>query len=97
MKAYAIKPGEPGRMIEIENTLEALQGFVDGYIETVYICEDLVVICNEEGRTRNMDYCCEICGVMFYGPILICGEEKRMMLTDIPLDEQEAKEYLGVE
>lgn len=96
MKAYAIKPGEPGRMIEIENTLEALQGFVDGYIETVNICEDLVVVCNEEGRIRDMDYCCEICGGMFYGPVLICGEDWDEF-TDIPMNEQEVKEYLGVE
>lgn len=37
----------------IENTLEALQHEVGGYIETVTLTLDLVLICDEEGRLKG--------------------------------------------
>ena len=49
MKAIRKKPGCAPEIIEVENTLEALQQEVGGYIETLSIA-DVVIICNEEGR-----------------------------------------------
>lgn len=37
----------------IENTLEALQHEVGGYIETITLASDLVLICDEEGRLKG--------------------------------------------
>lgn len=37
----------------IENTLEALQHEVGGYIKTITLASDLVLICDEEGRLKN--------------------------------------------
>lgn len=48
MKAIRKKPGCAPELIDIDNTLKALQAEVDGYIETVTISSDAVVICNEE-------------------------------------------------
>ena len=49
---------EPGKEPRVEplfdNTLEAFQKAVGGYIETVTIAEDLVLICNEEGKLQGM-------------------------------------------
>lgn len=45
--------GEP-RRIEVDNTLEALQKVVGGYIETCTICTDTVAIINEEGRLLGL-------------------------------------------
>lgn len=46
-----VAPGQYPEVIEIDNTLEALQEQVGGYIETVYPFEDdAVIICNEEGK-----------------------------------------------
>lgn len=43
------------KYIDVENTLEALQEVVDGYIETVPILPgEAVMIVNEEGRLRGM-------------------------------------------
>lgn len=67
------KPGEAAYMTVIENSLEKLQKIVDGYIETVTIAEDLVIICNEEGKLKKMPYNCEILGVEFLGPIVFAG------------------------
>ncbi len=54
MLAYGFGTKEKG-LFEIENTLEALQEFVDGYIEVFYIGNDLLVVCNEEGKLRGLD------------------------------------------
>ncbi|MBO6282630.1 MAG: DUF3846 domain-containing protein [Pseudobutyrivibrio sp.] len=53
MLAYGFGIKEKG-LFEIENTLEALQEFVDGYIEVFYIGNDLLVVCNEEGKLRDL-------------------------------------------
>ncbi len=66
-------PNEPIKDIDIENSLEAFQEAIGGYIETVTVAEDLVIICNEEGRLKNMPFNCEILGVGFVGPILFVG------------------------
>lgn len=35
---------------EVENTLEGLQKVVGGYIEAVYLEDNVVLVCNEEGK-----------------------------------------------
>lgn len=67
------EPGRQWEIVEIENTLEALQESVGGYIEAVNIYEDACIICNEEGRLMGLPYNCMIKGVDFVGPILIVG------------------------
>lgn len=67
------EPGKTAEETQIENTLEGLQSVVGGYIETVTIASDLVVICDEEGRIKNKPYNCDICGVSFVGTIVLCG------------------------
>ena len=61
------------RSVWVTNSLANLQNAVGGYIETVTIAEDLVVICNEEGRILGLPHNCEICGVDFVGDIIIAG------------------------
>lgn len=56
-----------------ENTLEAFQKAVGGYIETVTFATDACVICNEEGRIMGLPYNCTFCSHDFVGPILIVG------------------------
>ena len=68
------EPGEPPRVEPLfDNTLEAFQQAVGGYIETVTVATDLVIICNEEGRLQNLPFNCEFCGVGFVGTILAVG------------------------
>ena len=67
-------PGEAPRIEPLfENTLEAFQAAVGGYIEAVTVCSDMAIICNEEGRLRALPYNTNICGCSFFGPILIVG------------------------
>ena len=42
-------PGHPAHFCRAKNTLKSLQGLVGGYIETVTLATDLVLICNFVG------------------------------------------------
>lgn len=68
---------EPGQAPRVEplfyNTLESFQKAVGGYIETFTLAEDLVLICNEEGRLRGLPYNTAIAGCVFHGTIVAAG------------------------
>ena len=72
--ALVKNPGEePYIDPRFENTLEAFQQAVGGFIEALYITTDIVLICNEEGRLRGLPYNTTFLGADFYGPVLIVG------------------------
>lgn len=72
--SVAIKePGKVPRHVAISNTLENLQRTVGGHIETVTIGEYLVLIVDEEGRIKDKEWCCNICGIDLYGTVIMCG------------------------
>lgn len=73
MKVIKKAPGSAPVLIDIDNTLEALQHEVGGYIETFTFASDVSIVCNEEGRLLGFPYCATVCGVEFVGPILIVG------------------------
>lgn len=86
MKALLLD-GSGARAIDIENKLEAFQEAVDGYIETVTLVPDeVVMIVNEEGLLRGLGinplatalYCSTIVGVAMV--VGIDGEE----FCDVP-------------
>ena len=64
-------PGQEPRVDPLfDNTLEAFQKAVGGYIETVTVFRDLVLIVNEEGRILGLPYNCHFCGMPIYGPVV---------------------------
>lgn len=74
IKVIIKEPGKPAYYDELPNELEILQKTVDGYIETVTLVPDeLVVICNEEGRLSRLPANCALRGVGFCGTIIVCG------------------------
>ena len=76
MKAIRKKPGCAPEIIEVENTLKALQDEVDGYIETVTIASDAAVICNEEGLLRGLPFNCWFFDMPFVGTLLVVGYDR---------------------
>ena len=66
-------PNKAPEIIDIDNTLEALQAAVDGPVESLTICTDAVILCNEEALFTDKAFNCRLCGVQFFGPILVCG------------------------
>ena len=71
IRAIVKRPDEMyGHMTNISNSLKNLQNTVEGYIETVTVASDLVIICNEEGVIRNLPFNCELCGHQFFGTLI---------------------------
>ena len=68
---------EPGQEPRVEplfdNTLDAFQKAVGGWIEAVTINDDLVIICNEEGKLRGLPFNVNVCGIGFVGPVVAVG------------------------
>ena len=73
IKVLIKEPGKAWRKGEIENTLEAMQELVGGNIETVTLRDDLVLVCNEEGRNLGLPFNCTVNGIFFVGTILAAG------------------------
>ena len=85
IKVIIKRPEEPvGHMTWISDTLENLQKHVEGYIETLTIASDMVVICNEEGRIRNLPYNCTIENHDFVGTIILAGVDGDEF-ADVPI------------
>ena len=84
MRVIYKAPGKEPEERDIPNTLAALQEAVGGYIETVTVCSDMVVICDEEGRLKGKEQNCTVCGADFVGPILFVGVDGENF-TDCPL------------
>ena len=92
MKALKLE-GRSISEVEIDNTLEALQAAVNGYIETINIVPDeAVMIVNEEGRLRGMapnPIASAFAGIDIVGPALIVGVDEDDF-TDVPEDAADA-------
>lgn len=48
------KVGKNPEVMNIENTLKAKQKLVNGLIEVVPITDEILLICNEEGKLNNL-------------------------------------------
>lgn len=73
------RPGElPYVQTNFPNTLKAFQEAVGGYIETVTVAADLVLVVNAEGRILKLPFNSEFLGEPLFGPILavrVLGDE----------------------
>ena len=97
IKAIIKRPDEEfGHMTWISDTLENLQKTVGGYIETVTLASDLVVICNEEGRLLGLEPNCTVCGIDFVGTIIVVGVQGDAF-ADVPIELGEWKKWIGGE
>ena len=78
MRVLIKEPGGAWQAAEIENTLEALQQAVGGYIETYTIDPErgLVIICDEEGRLSDKPFNLRIDDIDFCGTLLLCAVDE---------------------
>jgi len=107
MKVIIKRPCDQfGEEATIPNTLKALREAVGGYIEMVTLDNGVVLICNEEGKLRDMPYNLtarkliniNAFGSLYgrfpiFGTIIACGAEEDQ-LADIPIDFNEWKALL---
>lgn len=73
MKILRKRPGEPWEFADVENTLEALQAEVGGYIEAVSFLSDACLLVNEEGILRGLPYNVNFAGLPLVGTVLMAG------------------------
>lgn len=83
MKVLRKKPQQKWERIEIENTLEALQNEVGGYIETVSFIENACLVVNEEGVFNDLKFNITFLGHQLFGTILLVGVDGEEF-SDIP-------------
>ena len=55
MRAVYKQPGHVPEIIDLDNELVPIQGFIGGYIETVPLDDDFLLICNEEGKLLGLE------------------------------------------
>ena len=55
MKVVIKEPGRQAYVKEIENKLNVYQEIVGGYIEVLPLIKSLRIICNEEGKIKDLD------------------------------------------
>ena len=96
----ACYPGKTATVIRIQNTLEAKQAFVGGYIQAVYPFDDPVaIVCNEEGKINGMEPCRALFDEdgdiydIIMGPFLICGLDDEGFIS---LTKEQQEEYLAM-
>lgn len=86
-----------GHKTAISTSLENLQKTVEGYVEAVALSEDVVILCNEEGRLNGMPYNCTICGMTFFGTLIFIGTDGEEF-ANIPISYREYKRiFFGVD
>lgn len=91
IRAVIKRPDEKfGHMTNISCTLKNLQNIVGGYIETVTVSDDFVIICNEEGVIRDLPFNCSICGHQFFGDLIFIGVDGEDF-ADIPISFKDYK------
>jgi len=109
IKCIVKRPDEQfGHVTWVSDSLKNLQNTVGGYIETVTLDNGLVLICNEEGRLRNMPYNFTLRFLhyfnptdavevrpyqMIFGTVIACGVDGDEF-ADIPIDFNEWKSLL---
>ena len=54
IKVVIVKVNEPPCIMEKENNLKSSNEIVGGYIEAIQIADNMIIICNEEGKLKNL-------------------------------------------
>ena len=73
IKVLVVEPGKEPYVSELSNELKPMQELVGGYIETVTLSPDAVLICNEEGKLNGLKANRRLGGDILVGTFFISG------------------------
>ena len=96
IKVIIKRPDEPaGHVTNISASMENLQRTVGGYIETIFVRKDMVILVNEEAKISMTpeDDNFFIPGDVVRGTAIICGFDGEEF-TDVPIPLAFWKDYL---
>ena len=93
LNGIKLEPKKPAVKVQVEDTLEALQSFVEGYIECSYPFDDgVIVVGNDEAKLIGMEGTCRINGAVYAGPLLLIGDDMEGGFRS--LTDEETEKYL---
>lgn len=83
MKIIVYEPNKEPYIEDIDGSLKSMQGVVGGYIETLSLMSDCVIVCNEEGAPMSLPLNCKLSRnnrgwIKLFGTFFLCkakGEE----------------------
>lgn len=87
-----VEPHRQPEVITINNTLEALQGLVEGYLEAVSLSPTACIIVNEEGKLLGLTPNRKLNHDILVGNIIIVGTEGPEIVSLTPTQIKEYKE-----
>jgi hypothetical protein len=84
-------PGHPPFMVSCLNELKTFQSLVDGMIEVLPVAQNLLIMCNEEGKILDLPYNCTLVGEPLMGTIVFVGVEGEEF-DSVPLSMEQARQ-----
>ena len=72
MRVLLKRPGQVGVIGEL-NGYQEMHDFVGGFIETVRINRNTVIVCNDNFLNEDFSFNMGIAGTIFFGNIFLCG------------------------
>ena len=76
MKIVVKKVGQTPEVREVENELHVFQEIVGGYIECFQIFDDVLCVCNEEGKLKGLPINFAFAGDIIVGDVFFCAENE---------------------
>lgn len=73
MRIVVKKAGQMPEVREVENDLSVFQEIVGGYIECVNMTDDILCVCNEEGKLRGLAPNFILGGDLIVGDVFFCA------------------------
>lgn len=91
IKVIVVEPDKHPEVKDISNDLKTMQSIVDGHIEEVFLDDDTVLICNEEGKLMDLKANRSVGNDIIAGTFFIAGDDGGDEL--VSLNEEQIKEY----
>lgn len=90
IRILKIEPQKSPYEKEINNDLEGIQGEVEGLFECIYLDDNCILVCNEEGKLNGMELNRRVGNDIIAGPFFIVGDSEDgefISLTDDQIEQ----------